>query len=105
MIVGDLNAYSMEDPVRALTAAGWRDAFAGQHGPAPYSYVYDAQIGRLDHALLSPSLAARRVGAAEWHSNADEPDSHGYQTRPDARTPWRSSDHDPLVVGFRLRKP
>lgn len=105
MIVGDLNAYSMEDPVRALTAAGWRDAFAGQHGPAPYSYVYDAQIGRLDHALLSPSLAARRVGAAEWHSNADEPDSHGYQTRPDARTPWRSSDHDPLVVGFRLRNP
>lgn len=105
MIVGDLNAYSMEDPVRTLTAAGWRDAFAGQRGPAPYSYVYDAQIGRLDHALLSPSLAARRVGASEWHSNADEPDSHGYQTRPDARTPWRSSDHDPLVVGFRLRKP
>lgn len=105
MIVGDLNAYSMEDPVRTLAAAGWRDAFAGQRGPAPYSYVYDAQIGRLDHALLSPSLAARKIGAAEWHSNADEPDSHGYQTRPGDRTPWRSSDHDPLVVGFRLRKP
>ncbi len=105
MIVGDLNAYSMEDPVRLLTAVGWRDAFAGQRGPAPYSYVYDAQIGRLDHALLSPSLAARKIGAAEWHSNADEPDSHGYQTRIGDHTPWRSSDHDPLVVGFRLRKP
>lgn len=105
MIVGDLNAYSMEDPVRLLAAAGWRDAFAGQQGPAPYSYVYDAQIGRLDHALLSPSLATRRVGAAEWHSNADEPDSHGYQARPGDRMPWRSSDHDPLVVGFQLRKP
>ncbi|MFZ2754172.1 MAG: ExeM/NucH family extracellular endonuclease, partial [Lysobacteraceae bacterium] len=105
MIVGDLNAYSLEDPVRTLTAAGWQDAFAGQRGPTPYSYVYDAQIGRLDHALLSPSLAARKIGAAEWHSNADEPDSHGYQTRPGDHTPWRSSDHDPLVVGFRLRKP
>jgi predicted extracellular nuclease len=105
MIVGDLNAYSMEDPIRLLTAASWRDAFAGQRGPAPYSYVYDAQIGRLDHALLSPSLAARLAGAAEWHSNADEPDSRGYQTRPGDRTPWRSSDHDPLVAGFRLRKP
>ncbi len=105
MIVGDLNAYSMEDPVRTLAAAGWRDAFAGQRGPAPYSYVYDAQIGRLDHALLSPSLAARKIGAAEWHSNADEPDSHGYQTRAGDETPWRSSDHDPLVVGFQLRKP
>ena len=105
MIVGDLNAYSMEDPIRTLVAAGWRDAFAGHRGPAPYSYVYDGLTGRLDHALLSPALAARLVGAAEWHSNADEPDSRGYQTRPGDRAPWRSSDHDPLVVGFRLRKP
>lgn len=105
MIVGDLNAYSMEDPVRTLAAAGWHDAFAGQRGPAPYSYVYDGLTGRLDHALLTPALAARLVGAAEWHSNADEPDSRGYQARPGDRAPWRSSDHDPLVVGFRLRKP
>lgn len=105
MIVGDLNAYSMEDPVRTLVAAGWRDAFGGHRGPAPYSYVYDGLTGRLDHALLSPALAARLVGAAEWHSNADEPDSRGYQTRPGDRAPWRSSDHDPMVVGFKLRKP
>ncbi len=105
MIVGDLNAYSMEDPITTLTAAGWRDAFAAQRGPAPYSYVYDGLTGRLDHALLSPAMAARLVGAAEWHSNADEPDSRGYQARPGDRTPWRSSDHDPLVVGFRLQKP
>ena len=105
MIVGDLNAYSMEDPITTLTAAGWHDAFAGQRGPVPYSYVYDGLTGRLDHALLSPALAARLVGAAEWHSNADEPDSRGYQNRPGDRAPWRSSDHDPLVVGFRLRKP
>ncbi len=105
MIVGDINAYSMEDPIQLLAAAGWRDAFAGQRGPAPYSYVYDDLIGRLDHALLSPALAARLVGAAEWHSNADEPDSRGYRQQPGNRSPWRSSDHDPLVVGFRLRKP
>ncbi len=105
MIVGDLNAYSMEDPITTLTAAGWRDAFAAQRGPAPYSYVYDGLTGRLDHALLSPAMAARLVGAAEWHSNADEPDSRGYQARPGDRAPWRSSDHDPLVVGFRLQKP
>ena len=105
MIVGDLNAYSMENPVQAMIATGWRDAFAGQRGAAPYSYVYDSQIGRLDHALLSPAMAARLVGAAEWHSNADEPESHGYQARPGDRAPWRSSDHDPLVVGFRLRRP
>lgn len=105
MIVGDINAYSMEDPIQLLAAAGWRDAFARQRADAPYSYVYEGLIGRLDHALLSPTLAARLVGAAEWHSNADEPDSRGYQQQPGNRSPWRSSDHDPLVVGFRLRKP
>lgn len=104
MIVGDLNAYSKEDPVQALVDAGWRDAFAGQR-ETPYSYVYAAQTGRLDHALLSPALAARLVGAAEWHVNADEPDSRGYQTHPEDRSPRRSSDHDPLVVGFRLLQP
>lgn len=105
VIVGDLNAYSMEDPVQMLISAGWRDAFAGQRGPKPYSYVYDGQVGRLDHALLSPSLAARLVGAAEWHSNADEPESQGYRERLGDRSPRRSSDHDPLVVGLRLSRP
>lgn len=105
LIIGDLNAYTMEDPIRMLIAAGWRDAFAGHRGDAPYGYVFDGQIGRIDHALLSPALAQRLVGAAEWHSNADEPDSRGYQNRPGDRAPWRSSDHDPLVIGLRLRKP
>ena len=69
------------------------------------NFVFDNQTGRLDHALLSQALAKRLVGAAEWHTNADEPDSRGYQTHPEDRSPRRSSDHDPLVVGFRLRKP
>lgn len=101
VIVGDLNAYAMEDPVRALLAAGWRDAFAVAGVAAPYSYVYDGQAGRLDHALLSPALARRLAGAREWHGNADEPETQGY--RAGGTGPWRSSDHDPLLLGFRLR--
>lgn len=103
MIVGDLNAYAQEDPLRTLAEAGWRDAFAGQ--AMPYSYVYNGEAGRLDHALLSPALAARLAGAAEWHTNADEPVTVGYRERPDAAGPWRSSDHDPLLLGLRLRRP
>ncbi len=99
-VVGDFNAYAMEDPVRVFLDAGWRDPFAGER-PAPYSFVFDGQAGRLDHALLSPALAARVAGAAKWHSNADEP----VDTRErEASGPWRSSDHDPLVVGLRLRR-
>ncbi|CAN5668539.1 ExeM/NucH family extracellular endonuclease [soil metagenome] len=105
-ILGDINAYAMEDPVRHLRASGWRDALAGV--AAPYTYVFDAQAGRLDHALLSPTLALRLAGAAVWHSNADEaPGLHAPIDDPGhgPASPWRSSDHDPLLVGLRLRQP
>ncbi|MGJ7902500.1 ExeM/NucH family extracellular endonuclease, partial [Lysobacter sp. 1R34A] len=104
MIVGDLNAYAQEQPLRELYAAGWQDAFAVARVEAPYSYVYQGERGRLDHALLSPALAARLRGAAEWHSNADEPESAGYRAGSGTGDagPWRSSDHDPLLLGFEL---
>ncbi len=99
VLLGDFNAYAMEDPIRALRAQGWQDAFAVARVERPYSYVYNSYSGRLDHALLSPGMAKRLVGAAEWHSNADEADSSGYQKR-NVAGPWRSSDHDPLLLGF-----
>lgn len=101
LIVGDLNAYAMEAPVRLLRDAGWVDAFTAAKVEHPYSYVYNGQAGRLDHALLSPALADNLKGAREWHSNADEPDGAGYA---DDNTPgpWRSSDHDPMLLGFDL---
>ena len=52
LMVGDFNAYAMEDPVRALRDAGWADAFTVAGAKRPYSYVYNGQSGRLDHALL-----------------------------------------------------
>jgi len=105
LVVGDLNSYAAEAPVRALLDAGWHDAFAVAGVEAPYSYVYDGLLGRLDHALLSPALAARLRGAAEWHSNADAPYGAGYRGADPAAapTPWRSADHDPLLLGFDLR--
>ncbi|WP_330969052.1 ExeM/NucH family extracellular endonuclease [Lysobacter sp. A3-1-A15] len=99
-ILGDLNAYGQEMPLRWLREAGWKDAFDGQ--PGAYSYRYDGERGRLDHALLSPALAARLRGAAYWHANADEPRAAGYRDPDSAGTPWRSSDHDPLLLGLEL---
>lgn len=106
-IVGDFNAYALEDPIRAFTGAGWRDAFA-EASASPHSFVFDGQAGRLDHALLSPALAGRLAGAAKWHINADEPPigrdpaGNSADTTP---SPWRSSDHDPLLVGLHLGSP
>lgn len=102
VILGDLNAYAMEDPPRWLRENGWRDAFAEAGIQHPYSYVYDGQIGRLDHALLSPAMAVRLASAAEWHINADEPDAPEGLDAP--VTPLRSSDHDPLVIDLRLQE-
>ncbi|MDQ1120519.1 MULTISPECIES: ExeM/NucH family extracellular endonuclease [Pseudoxanthomonas] len=101
LIVGDLNAYAQEQPLRTLRQAGWADAFAAAHVTSPYSYVYDGQRGRLDHALLSPALAPLLRGAAEWHVNADEPEPRG-DARDATPGPWRSSDHDPMLLGFDL---
>jgi hypothetical protein len=111
LIVGDLNAYAQEDPVRILREAGYIDTLAAHAAPdeAPYSFAWDGQIGRLDHALASPALALRVRGAAEWHINAAEADVFDYRTankRSKRRAAWyapdafRSSDHDPLIVGF-----
>ena len=70
--------------------------------------VYDAQAGRLDHVLLSPALGRRLQDAAIWHSNADEApnvrDQPANTGEPRIR-PWRASDHDPAIVGLRLRSP
>jgi len=99
VLLGDFNAYAKEDPIRTLHDLGWQDAFKVAKVDHPYSYVYNGYTGRLDHALLSPGMAKRLRGAAEWHSNADEQDASGYQGR-NVPGPWRSSDHDPLLLGF-----
>jgi hypothetical protein len=119
LIIGDLNSYAMEDPIDAVRAGS--DGFLGTGddytnliheyvGPFAYSYVFDAMAGYLDHALSTSSLTAQVTGASEWHINADEPDILDYDTsfkppqqealyEPNA---YRSSDHDPVLVGLNL---
>jgi predicted extracellular nuclease len=102
-VLGDLNSYGQEDPVRALREAGWRDAFEIVGAKRPYSYVYNGYTGRLDHAFASAALAPFVAHAMEWHINADESEAFDYnveQHRPEWYAPdaFRSSDHDPLIV-------
>ena len=103
LIIGDLNAHALEDPVRVLREAGWQDAFALARVDRPYSFVFDGQAGRLDHALLDAALAARLRGAAEWHNNSDEADVFDYRQDLEG-DPYRASDHDPILLGFDLRR-
>ncbi|MFA1542807.1 ExeM/NucH family extracellular endonuclease [Actinomadura monticuli] len=109
LVVGDLNAYTSEDPVKVLTGAGLVSQTQRFVRPADrYSYVFDGQSGELDHALAGRSLSGRVTGATIWHVNSDEPVFLDYNTefnppafyRPDA---FRSSDHDPVLLGLDLR--
>ena len=108
LVIGDLNAYGGEDPIRALTNAGLTDQIAAQVPAAErYSFVWGGEAGYLDHALTTPSLSGRVTGVSIWHINADEPTVLDYNTehrdpdlyRPD---PYRSSDHDPVLIGLRF---
>jgi hypothetical protein len=103
--VGDYNAYEQEDPMDILIAGGLINIL-----PSTYSYVFNGQSGSLDHALVTSSLLAQVTGAGKWHINADEPIvkdynqefNPAYMYSPDA---FRSSDHDPLLVGLKLYSP
>ena len=103
LIVGDLNAYTQEDPIAAIENAGYTNIVTGD-----YSFVFSGQWGSLDHALANGSLASQVTGGAKWHINADEPDALDYSTEfndPSLFNPndeFRNSDHDPLVLGLDL---
>ena len=116
LIIGDLNAYDKEDPIDAVrqgpddtpgTADDYTDLSLAFEGELAYSYVFNGQFGYLDYALSSATLTPQVTGATTWHINSPEPDLLDYDTSfnaPEfyAPTPYRSSDHDPVVVGLEL---
>lgn len=111
MIMGDLNAYAMEDPITAIQNSGYTNLISFFNGLSAYSYVFDGQAGYLDHALATSSLTAQVAGTIEWHINADEPISLDYNTEFKSANQinnlyssdaYRASDHDPVVIGLNL---
>ena len=121
LIIGDLNAYRMEDPISAIKQAGYTDLadhFGGDHA---YGYVFDGLVGYLDHALANDALFPYVSGITDWHINADEVNLLDYNdtfvdageqwfdAKPSANelftiNPYRSSDHDPVIIGIALPK-
>jgi 5'-nucleotidase len=99
ILLGDFNAYHEEDPIQVLTDAGYVDLVPD--ATEEYTYTFNGELGSLDHALVSPSLAADVTGVDVWTINAPEWSDRGYEyAAAEAGTPYRSSDHDPIKVGF-----
>lgn len=111
LIIGDLNAYAKEDALTALVAAGYTNLTERSEGTGGYSYAFAGAFGHLDHALANASLLPRVAATRTWHANADEPAWLDYnveskttaQQALNVGTPYRYSDHDPIIVDLTLR--
>ncbi|HEY4299868.1 MAG TPA: ExeM/NucH family extracellular endonuclease, partial [Candidatus Didemnitutus sp.] len=110
LIIGDMNSYAKEDPIVAIENAGYVSLTERFEGAGGYSYSFNGEFGHLDHALATPSLNAQVQSAATWHANSDEPTYYDYelenkspaQQAINVGTPYRYSDHDPVVIGVTL---
>jgi predicted extracellular nuclease len=118
LVIGDLNSYKGEDPITLLRNAGYTDLVEQFGGANAYSYVFDGQLGYLDHALANASLLPYITDTQDWHINADEiplfdyndavedsPGEASFEREPNANplyevNPYRTSDHDPVLVGI-----
>ncbi len=102
LVMGDLNAYAMEDPIQAFVNSGYTDLHRQFHADSAYSYVYRGEAGYLDHALVNEGMARQVTGVTAFHINADESSIFEYSGSAYQPNMFRSSDHDPVVVGIRL---
>ncbi len=102
LVLGDLNAYAKEDPIRILTDNGMTDLHRYFHADSSYSYVYNSQTGYLDHALCNESMLKQVTGMMAYHVNSDEKNSYSYNMSNNDGTMFRYSDHDPIIVGLRM---
>ncbi|GAB3674513.1 ExeM/NucH family extracellular endonuclease [Salinisphaera aquimarina] len=111
LVIGDLNAYTQEDPITAFAQSGYSALLKRANGTAATTYVFDAQSGALDHALASSALRSQVIAAEPFHINADEPTSLDYNVEFKSASqvtdfyspgPYRASDHDPVVTQLDL---
>ncbi|WP_243696948.1 ExeM/NucH family extracellular endonuclease [Labedella endophytica] len=102
-LIGDFNAYTMEDPSVVLMDAGYVDQGSKT---GEYSYSFSGQSGSLDHIYASPAADAKITGVDIWNINSGESIAKEYSRYNYNATDfydesvYRSSDHDPVLVGY-----
>ncbi|WP_430461274.1 ExeM/NucH family extracellular endonuclease [Thalassolituus sp. LLYu03] len=118
ILLGDLNAYSQEDPMQVFYSNGFTNLKYTEQSTEeqPYSYSYSGMLGSLDHALATGTLTDWVVSVDAWHINSVEDSLMDYETEANGQDyksvdnyasadPYRSSDHDPIVVALNVPKP
>jgi predicted extracellular nuclease len=117
LILGDLNAYSQEEPLLALYEAGFSNLkymtdFLHKESLS-FSYSFRGLLGNLDHALANSEFLPFIKSVDSWHINSLEDVLLDYNTENNGHkqpavdtygTPdmYRSSDHDPVILGIQF---
>ncbi len=110
VLAGDFNAYTKEDPLGVLYAAGYTDV-EEQFAHREYSYSFSGLSGSLDHILVNDAALKRSTGTDIWNINSGESQALEYSrwnyhgTDFHVADPYRSSDHDPVVLGLHAEAP
>lgn len=89
IVMGDLNDFEFSTPLSILkTLGGLTDEIESLAQNERYTYTYEGNSQALDHILVSPFLATRRVRVDVLHINAE--------------FAARLSDHDPILAVYDL---
>lgn len=107
LLVGDFNAYAMEDPMQVLYDGGYTNV--QEISPVEeWSYSFSGLSGSLDHVLANDAALELATGTDIWNINSGESVALEYSRFNIHGTvfhdagPYRSSDHDPVVLGLDL---
>lgn len=111
MVMGDLNSYAQEDAISIFKDFGWQNLGASYRRLEDpfHSFVFIGQKGTLDYVIGNENISKNVDQAYHWPINSDEPRILDYRLehrsseqakRWYAPNPYRSSDHDPVIVDF-----
>ncbi len=114
VLMGDLNAYAQEDPITTLKLSGFHELFDHFDKVDPYTYVYSGESGQLDYIFVNSGMIDDVADVTHWQINTDEPRVLDYNLEFKSETqqedlysegPYRSSDHDPVLVSLQFTPP
>ena len=81
-MLGDFNAYAMEDPIRARKAAGFSEVVE-EYDPDAASCEFSGRVGSLDHIFANAKAHELVSGAGIWDTNGSESVAMQYSRRDD----------------------
>ena len=94
IVLGDFNAYSQEDPIQALQSTNLNRLETVNH-----SYVYKGKNGSLDHVFVSDNFKDHIDQVKTWNINSIYPSWINYTYNISDSSYFRSSDHNPMILG------